>query len=630
MSPKLIRLVVVIFFLLAIGIGLWLWRDYSLERMRQQTEADLATAWEAGDFSRVRLLSEHLPEAESREAWQEKLQEAQLTQAVARSDAFTLRQIRGNAIAAQNEDEALLLARAAVHERDPKTYEAISAEWMSQSSDEASWVFLEADALIVMGKISEARELLERKRFTGKAESNRLLRLSLLSTNNPRDVLRLIDEATVAAPDNADALAFRGQIFESLGQWQASRADYVRAVTLEPGSPLFWDQLGEFYRRRQQYAMAVDSWLDGYQQTNVAEFWIKAWFWKQITGLGRMLPPAPRGGPFAEYAQYLSNLPNGTWWDSDQFETLPYASRIAQQRQETYWLRLLQALQDNDEAQALMLLRSDPFAKRTWSPRLKAALQSILLFRSSEPAPPAPILNDPNQHQFYRKLHTIDDSLSPEMTAILNSSNAWSAAFLAEGWLEAALVFDTPDDAQPAWYDYGLVQILRQTDTIDAALARLNQSDSDDPNLQLLKAELQWLNNDPASAETTARALLSDSGAAGQRAAMLLALHYAKNNQWDAVEELTNTQNDWAASIQGKEMAARLALAKADLAQATSIYEGIVDDSMEAKLFLSRLAFQNEEWTQARELTQALITENPDEPAFYRNLQAINQAEANP
>lgn len=627
MSKTVIRLIVALTVIVIAVTGLWLWRNYTLERMRQQAEADLATAWEIKDFSRIRLLAEHLPDPEARDQWLNQLNDAQLVEAIENNDAFTVRQLHA-AEESYSEQEALLLARAAVHERDSRVYAELREQW--QTNEQPAWVFLDVDALIVAGKIQEARKLLEQHQFSGRAESNRWLRLSILSTSDPRTVLRMIDESVTASPDHADALAFRGQVLESLGQWQAARADYVRAVALAPDSPLFWDQLAEFYRRRQMYAQAVDSWLDGYAQTKVPEFWIKAWFWRRVSGLGDALPPAPTNGAFADYAQYLASLPNDRWWNASDFENLPYASRIQQQRQETFWLRLLQSLQDEQETQALSLLRSDPFAKRSWAPRLKRALVTTLLFRSGEPPPPAPLLSGEDQHQFYQQLADLNAAPNSEFKAFLVTDNAWAAACLSEGWLAAAIDFDSSKTGQPVWYDYGQAQAQRQLSSVATALDRLALAKSDDASIQLLQAELQWLSGDSKQAVANAQSALTDTNATGQRAAMLLAVHYATNNQWDAVEELLSIREDWAATIPGMEMAARLALARSDLDGARTVYQRIEDESTEAKLFLSRLAYQNQDWAQARTLTRALIAENPDEPAFYRNLEAINQAEATP
>ncbi|WP_309400701.1 tetratricopeptide repeat protein [Cerasicoccus maritimus] len=629
--PKLvIRVALLTTFIAALIVGLWIWRSHTLNQLQEQTEANLSKAWNAQDYSRVRLLAEHLPDDAQRDDWLAKIDTAQLEHAIANSDAYTVRQLRSGQLGAnESENEALLLARAAMHERDDRAYASILERWQGEADQDAAWLFLEADALIVAGKIAEARDLLSERQLRGKDESNRLLRLSMLSTDNPREVLRQVDAAVRSAPDHPDALAFRGQILESLGQWQAARADYARALLLAPDSPLFWDQLAEFYRRREQYALAVETWNQGYDKTAVPEFWIKAWFWRRLAGVGPAVPPPPLEGPFVEYTHYLSSLPDDQWWDKEDFAELPYASRILEQRQETFWLRLLQTLLDGNETQALILLRTDPFARRTWAPKLKQAMSALLLMRSGEPVTVLPMLGSAETHQFYQQLSEVGGNAESPTMEFITGNAVWSACFLAEGWLAAAVAFDRVAAGEPDWYVYGQAQARRQIQSVDSALERLNVG-SETPTNELLRADLLWLSGKPDEAVGIWEELVQEPDAIGQRAATLLAVHFATDSQWAAVQEIVLINPEWAKTVVGAEMNARLALAKGNLDRAREIYESIVAESMDAKLFLSRLAYQDQDWERARSLTEALILENPDEPAFYQNLNAIAVAEAQP
>ncbi|MEO0793785.1 MAG: hypothetical protein AAFX93_01410 [Verrucomicrobiota bacterium] len=597
--------------------------------MQEQTNVDLHRAWEAQDYTRVRLLAEHLPQEVERDDWLNRIEIAQIENAVANSDAFTLRQIRGGQNIAKTEEEALLLARAAVHERDSTIYDQLDDAWQADRTQEAAWVFLEADALIVAGENLEAKELLQQHQFDGRHESNRLLRLSILSTSDPREVMRLVDESVSAAADNPDALAFRGQILESLGELDGAHADYVRSVLLSPESPLFWDQLGEFYRRHQQYVFAIDSWIDAYEKTGVAEFWIKAWFWQRVTGFGNTLPDAPNTGPFAEYAHYLESIPKDRWWNTEAYDGLPYASKILEQRQETYWLRLLQMLADDDDGQALQLLRGDPFADRSWAPRLKQALRLILLFRWEQAVTADQGLSPrDDDHQFYHLLVTLNgEEISSSIDRVLDGSSAWAAAFLAEGWISTAIQFDEIEAGQPAWFDYGQAQARRQLVSAEAAVERLNSS-TDDPSIRLLKGELLWLNDQADAAVELWEALLAEEGAIGDRAGMLIAIHYASKSEWERLQQLVDRHPSWSETLRGKEILARMALSRDEVDTASALYESILGESTEAKVFFANQAFQAQNWAKARALTETLINEHPNEPTFYRNLQAINQAEA--
>jgi len=625
-----LRAAPVLFLLVLAGGGFWVWRAQTLERMREETDIQLDAAWKNQDFARVRLLAEHLPNEERRDIWLSQVEEAQIAQAISQNDAFTIRELRaGQPSPASNEAEALLLARAALHEQDRESFESIWATWSQHGEHTQAWLFLEVDALILENDLEAARELMLNHAFTGQAKSNRQLRLALVSSNDPRETLRRIDEAVSAAPDNPDALAFRGQVLESLGEFPGAQADYVRAVLLKPESALFWDQLGGFFHRRQQYALAVDTWEDGFARTEVTEFWIKAWFWQRVSGQGSPVSAPPDTGPFAEYAQYLASIPSGTWWQPDTFASLPYASRILEQRQETFWLRLLQALADEDLTTAQALLRSDPFANRSWAPRLKQAIKLLIRWQRGESdATPAKLMPRADDHQFFRLLADAN-----EPTEALHFTraglDAWAAAFLANGWLAAAFEFDEISEDQPAWYTYGQVQARRQLVSIDRALQRLD-STQNDATLNLLEAELQWAQGNKDAATSRWKELLHNKNEAGRRAGLMLATFYASEGRWTDLAQLATDHPAWTETLRGKEIQARAAVAQGDAETALEIYQSIADESTEAKVFLARLAFQQKDWPRARALTEQLILQNPNEPAFYQNLAAIQQAESQP
>ncbi len=631
MSKLLLRLSVALLILVVLVGALWGWREHTLKRLSEKTQAELATAWENGDLAKARILAGHLEDPEQQYAWGQKLLEAEAAKAVERNDAAALRQIISqNPQRSLTEDEALLLARAAMHERDARTYESMTASWRDRQSQPAQWVFLEAAALTIQGQAAEAKAVLEAQKFQGRDESNRLLRLALLSTDQPLVSMELVNEAIAVAPEHADALSFRAQILERLRRWPEARADYVRAVALDSTSPLFWDQLAGFYQRRQQYLDAVQTWQDGYEKTGVAEFWLKAWFWKKVTGYGESMSPPPEHGFYAEFAGYLNRLEPGLWWDEATFSSVAFASRILEQRQETFWLRLLQWLQDDQDAEAMRLLSSDPFARKSWAPWLKDALRTILLWRAEQiPLNAGSLSSGEERHQFYGLLARLGDVQEPypAMKHLLESRNAWAAAFLAEGWLAAAIQFDQPDGAAlPGWYDYGQVQARRLVETNTAALERLPRILNSD-EIPLLAVEIYLAEGQLAKAESSLVALAGEEGAVAERAAWLLAQLLYESNRLDELRVLLSENAALASSLAGQQLQARLALLDGRFQEAVGIYETIADESFEAKVFLSRLAFQQKQWERARELTEQLIALQPDEPIFYRNLRAINEAE---
>lgn len=61
-----------------------------------------------------------------------------------------------------------------------------------------------------------------------------------------------------------------------------------------------------------------------------------------------------------------------------------------------------------------------------------------------------------------------------------------------------------------------------------------------------------------------------------------------------------------------------------------TIYRGILDESADAGIFLSKEAFAAGNYDEARELTLKLVQRFPEEPSFRRNLEKIEELKNKP
>ena len=614
------------------GGALVLWRARTLDRLERRNTQAFQQAVEDKDFLQARALLDRLPEDAPLEQWRAQLQQAEFDLAVKRHDARSVWKLAeaSPSLLDGRGDARLLLARAAMHAGDEEQYARNLAPTEPESP---ARLLLQADRHLRAGQTAEAQELLESHTFTGTDEANRLIRLALLAKDDPDRVRELLSAAIQADRGYAEPYAFRGQLFEAMERWQAARADYVAALVIAPDKPLFWDQLAGFYCRRQNYTQAVDTWTQGYERTGTAEFWIKAWFWQKLSGGGEELPPPPAEGPWAPYAGYLSLLPSDEYWDATAFSQLPYASRLLEQRQETYWLRLLAALRTNDLTTARDLLGSDPFANRSWAPGLKSLCRAILQWRQGRPFSLPKASGADARHQLYDRLEALNgeppDEAPAELAALLNNPDAWSACVLTEGWLRAAvnLSADTASlSTFPDWYRYGLAIALARTGETGHAITLL-ESAPRTPASACLLAELLLSQGKADQALSLLRPLAEENGPAAQRAAWLTALYLAESEQPKVAIAWIENHWDFANSLAGQELLARLALRQDAPERARDIYEDIEEESVEAKVYLSKIAYAQQDWERARELTRQLIATNPDEPAFWRNMEAIDKAE---
>src|SRR5262249_48810672 len=87
-----------------------------------------------------------------------------------------------------HEKAALLVATAYIATGRPRDYQQVRDSWKGRETKPESWFVLDADKLLQEGKSKEAVELLKSRSFPGKADTARLVHLSLLSVmENPKE-----------------------------------------------------------------------------------------------------------------------------------------------------------------------------------------------------------------------------------------------------------------------------------------------------------------------------------------------------------------------------------------------------------------------------------------------------------
>ena len=88
-------------------------------------------------------------------------------------------------------------------------------------------------------------------------------------------------------------------------------------------------------------------------------------------------------------------MPEDRFWNADEFARFADAKAYSHQRQETFWLSLLELLRTHQDKAAMDLLRLNRFdAALTWEPDLEIALRRVLSYRVEG------VLNPRNQPVF--------------------------------------------------------------------------------------------------------------------------------------------------------------------------------------------------------------------------------------
>jgi hypothetical protein len=547
-----------------------------------------------------------------------------------------------------DEAASVIVARAFLHARKPAEFARVREGWRGREQRLDSWLALDADTFLVARKPREAEKLLRSQKLPGEADATRLIRLALVTaTNDLAGAWQLLAQAAALQPRNPDVRSFRGQILETTGRFELARVEYVAALVAAPQNPLRRDQLADFYQRHHNHDLALDTWTEALSLPSLDFIWLKAYFWNRVlrpvnfSALGQ--PPA---GDLEPLVRQVAALPPGQFFDAGAFEQLARARSYAAQRQEVFWLRLLEALRTHQEPAALELLKFEPENLHSWEPDLAAALYRILYYRQKQSLNPpgfafTSAVPETNRHSLFVLLEQAARQeragdrpavLPPELAALWRGPHAFSAAVLAAGWREAALQLRPQPElslSEPEWLTSGLGQALRLNRSPRAALAFLGTGELP-PAAALLRAELLVEQGRRPEAVKQLEPLATLNSGVGFRAAYLLALDAVENHQLDAARQRVARQPLLARNDVGQELLASLALTEGKTNEAARIYRGIVGSSVVAKTWFARQAYAQRQWKEARQLTNELLELIPDSPQLRANLLAIDQAEGRP
>jgi len=337
-------------------------------------------------------------------------------------------------------------------------------------------------------------------------------------------------------------------------------------------------------------------------------------------------------------------LPPEEYWDADKLTELWERRRYQLERQETFWLSLLQSLDSGQEQEALRMLKRNRFRPRSWNPDLEDTLAWILAYRQGT-IPDWVMQRMDQQHARQSRDHPLYAGVAQwaarsrqtgqpcapprELERLLRSKEVFAAAFLAGGWAEAALGLhrlDALPEEFPGWVAYGLTQAMRfsrgNQAALDFAVRQVQR-----PSVELLIGELRLATGDAEQGLSQLEALAAKDSDVGFRSAWLAALAHIEARRFARAERIVRTSPRLADSITGKEILARIALLQGETQEAAERYRQLGEQSAEAMTYMARDAFAKHNWNEARRLTVELLKRFPDELQLRANLDAIANAE---
>lgn len=532
--------------------------------------------------------------------------EVELRVAVAARDFLTLAQIRGKSPEAFNRDPqaAALLAR---HE--------LGQGRETEIPPGPQGVLFGADRAIFSGNRSEAKQILESAPLQGAEEADRLARLAILEAGDRRAAWERLAGAYAADPGKMEVRTFSANLLEEAGNSDLARREYIAAVVSDPANPRARDNLAEFYLREGLPALAVSTWAEAPAAPESGPLYFKAWFWNRVGfGSADLAGLADRSALVGR----LDVLPAGHFWDESLDPLMKEAPAIAG-REEIFWLRLLESIKDGRDFASSKIIASGPPSKETSHPFLLDALAYVIDRRMGMQgtrafAVPA---SRAGGHPFWAWLAA---GPSPEE---LSASWVLPTLLAVSGWPGAAADLVNGVEGAPPWAVFALAQSARAAGR--GNVVRTLTDGAASPELRLLAAEQAWADGREADGRRALEELAADPSV-GARAGMLLAVYYLEKGDASAAKALLTGPSPFAGTLSGKEFLARAHLLAGQESEAKAVYESICDESDDAKIYLSKVAFQSGDLDRAESLTRALAGAHPNEPAFVANLDKISAA----
>jgi hypothetical protein len=557
-----------------------------------------------------------------------------------------------------HEKATIMVGTTLLQQNKPEEFDKLRSSWKGKEKDKAQWTMLDADNLLSQDKRNEAINLLNSTTFQGKDEETRLIKLALMTVyDDPRKAWEYLDQAYQKDPTDPSILSYRAKLLEAAGKNGLALAEYIDAVQADPESSLYRDQLAEFYLRQGDYQSALQVWSDSLAAPSQDYIWMKALFWnRMITPLhfnwkSQKVPE----GILKPYVNYLLGLKPGQYWDQAAFEKMAYAPLYQNNIQSTFWLKLLNALKEGRESTASEILRYTPFSDTSFDPQIENALKYTLALRrekgvaAEEPpaekstkAAPAVLSNAPEefQHQIsdargeqpaaphsHSLFEQIDQKkVSPELQTVLLSPEAFTAIFLAAGWMEDGLqlhkVAVMPDNF-PDWLAESLTKALATNRSKEEALAFAKEQ-KQTAALELLTAELLiGTGKKKAGLTQLQKAASADNAEIANRATWLLSMNALERGELDKAQKIIQSRPQLADDVLGKETLAKIALKRGNNEEAEKIYFSIMDKSTEAKSYFARIAFQQKDYPKAKALTEELMRQHPADTTLRENYRQI-------
>jgi tetratricopeptide (TPR) repeat protein len=343
-----------------------------------------------------------------------------------------------------DEEAALLAARAQVETGRLEAFSELRRVWVAREGKVDQWLGLESDLLELQEQPEEAITLLKRFKFDGPPEGRRLARLGyLLAERDPALAAKAMDLAVQFGPKLADVWLFSGRYHERAGHHKAAYTAYARGFECAPRDFFVRNHLAQFLVRQGAYTQAIQAWSEATAPPSMDFIWLKALFWKRVANAeagGEISGLCPEGN-LKRLVEALRKLDDTRFWDETRIDRQLHEERDLP---EVAWLRVLEALRQGQDDEALSLLN---LGLRSAHPMLENGLRQALTYRRTGFFEPGVVCLDANtpptlQHPLLVRMDAWINGTLPnepaELVRMLETRAMYPALLAACGWHAAA------------------------------------------------------------------------------------------------------------------------------------------------------------------------------------------------
>lgn len=544
----------------------------------------------------------------------------------------------------ENEEACLMLGRSFIHQKKLNEYHNLCSYWDSRSRNSWKWTLLESDRLIYVGELDKAMTLLEAIKFPNEHDAGRLLRLAIIHVkSDPAKSWAYLKMGIELNPEHAEMHLFTGQFREAFGQLSQAQTHYQLATELEPENPFLVDHLAEFYVRCCNPGMALQLWSSIPEGRIPPILQIKKFFWSKACG-NSIQPSKPglgTGTDFEVFLNYFTSLPKNEYWNESIQTHFPQYHELTSEYFAFRWLKILQSIRDGDDIELNSLLRAEHNYSDKLPQELLFCLEVInhLRLRNWNPISYpdsvriSELYGDKMDTYLANLVDLITNRSSKSMADLYSTErvtgNEWvftnagyAGALMRMGWFQAGSTLILESDLEkewsqiPDWLQYMILCGVRHTEGNHAALSLARMS-GESLVIKMLMSEMLLESGQVNESIFLLTTLIKGDEPMNLRATWMLSQIYLQSNRINDVARILAFNPEFAQSIRGKEIQAKLYIAGNEIDKAQHLYGEIVNSSPEAMAFLSNSYKLDGQQRQETELLKKLYDVFPAEIAIW-------------